>query len=147
MSFASSFFEVKSDQIIHESVGSEVTIVNLSNGHYYNLANLGGEVWALIISGQGFSEILSILESSFSKDKETLKSDLSQFISSLLNEDILMKVENNLTSPPSIWGKFDFLEYEKPHLEVFTDIEELLLLDPIHDVDETGWPNTIQPEN
>jgi hypothetical protein len=26
-------------------------------------------------------------------------------------------------------------------LHKYTDMEELLLLDPIHDVDETGWPN------
>jgi hypothetical protein len=25
-------------------------------------------------------------------------------------------------------------------MSVYTDMEELLLLDPIHDVDETGWP-------
>ena len=24
--------------------------------------------------------------------------------------------------------------------ERFTDMQDLLLLDPIHDVDETGWP-------
>jgi hypothetical protein len=25
-------------------------------------------------------------------------------------------------------------------LERYTDMQELLLLDPIHDVDQTGWP-------
>jgi hypothetical protein len=25
-------------------------------------------------------------------------------------------------------------------LEVFTDMEDLLLLDPIHDVGDAGWP-------
>jgi hypothetical protein len=31
--------------------------------------------------------------------------------------------------------------FEIPALEKYTDMEELLLLDPIHEVDETGWPN------
>jgi hypothetical protein len=26
--------------------------------------------------------------------------------------------------------------------ERFTDMEELILLDPVHDVSEAGWPNT-----
>ncbi len=30
--------------------------------------------------------------------------------------------------------------YAPPALETYTDMQELLLLDPIHDVDETGWP-------
>jgi hypothetical protein len=29
-----------------------------------------------------------------------------------------------------------------PKLEKYTDMEDLLLLDPIHDVQEVGWPQT-----
>ena len=147
MSFASSSFALKSDQIIHESVGSEVIIVNLSNGHYYSLESLGGEIWSLLMVGQGFSDILSIIESSFSRDRETLEKDLSQFITSLMAEDILIEGEKIPGSANSNRRKIELPEYEKPQFEVFTDIEDLLLLDPVHDVDETGWPNTIQTEN
>jgi hypothetical protein len=28
-----------------------------------------------------------------------------------------------------------------PVLERYTDMQELLFLDPIHDVDESGWPH------
>jgi hypothetical protein len=28
-----------------------------------------------------------------------------------------------------------------PELEVFTDMKDLLLLDPIHAIGEAGWPN------
>ena len=31
--------------------------------------------------------------------------------------------------------------FETPVLEKYTDMAELLLLDPIHDVDATGWPH------
>ena len=30
-------------------------------------------------------------------------------------------------------------EYEAPVLECYTDMQELLLLDPIHEVEETNW--------
>jgi hypothetical protein len=30
--------------------------------------------------------------------------------------------------------------WEAPKLTVYEDMQDLLLLDPIHDVDETGWP-------
>jgi hypothetical protein len=32
-------------------------------------------------------------------------------------------------------------EFSRPILTKYTDMKELLLLDPIHEVDETGWPN------
>ena len=35
--------------------------------------------------------------------------------------------------------KFD-QQYAAPKLATYSDLQDLLLLDPIHDVDETGWP-------
>jgi hypothetical protein len=32
------------------------------------------------------------------------------------------------------------VKFEKCELIKYTDMQELLLLDPIHEVDETGWP-------
>ena len=34
--------------------------------------------------------------------------------------------------------------YESPCLESYTDMEDLLLLDPIHDVGKTGWPDLLR---
>jgi len=31
--------------------------------------------------------------------------------------------------------------FTKPELHKFTDMQDLLLFDPIHEVDESGWPN------
>ena len=31
--------------------------------------------------------------------------------------------------------------FQKPTFEKYTDMQQLLLLDPIHDVDDTGWPH------
>ncbi len=42
----------------------------------------------------------------------------------------------------TVWEK----SFEAPILHKFTDMQELLLLDPIHEVDETGWPNPSQRE-
>jgi len=31
--------------------------------------------------------------------------------------------------------------YTKPVLNVFTDMQEVIALDPVHDVSEKGWPH------
>ncbi len=36
-------------------------------------------------------------------------------------------------------------DYVAPVLESFTDMQDLILLDPIHEVDAAGWPNTATP--
>ena len=33
------------------------------------------------------------------------------------------------------------MAFEKPVIEKFSDMQEMLLLDPIHEVSEMGWPN------
>ena len=30
--------------------------------------------------------------------------------------------------------------FTTPTLEIFSDMQDILLLDPVHDVDERGWP-------
>jgi hypothetical protein len=36
--------------------------------------------------------------------------------------------------------------FEPPILRTFEDMQDLLLLDPIHEVDEMGWPNAKKDE-
>ena len=32
-------------------------------------------------------------------------------------------------------------EYQAPSLEKYSDLQDLLLIDPIHEADESGWPS------
>jgi hypothetical protein len=34
-------------------------------------------------------------------------------------------------------------KFEKPGLQKYSDMQDLLLLDPIHEVDEMGWPHAL----
>jgi hypothetical protein len=59
----------------------------------------------------------------------------------LVKEELL---EENVSGPgqepasPLPKGEIDF---EPPKFAKYNDMQNLLLSDPIHDVDETGWPN------
>ena len=43
-------------------------------------------------------------------------------------------------------GKSFGAKFEKPVLQKYSDMQDLLLLDPIHEVDEMGWPNALPAE-
>ena len=36
--------------------------------------------------------------------------------------------------------------YQAPVLQAFDDMQDLLLFDPIHEVEPTGWPQVSPPE-
>ena len=50
---------------------------------------------------------------------------------------------------PRLGKGFDInkIPFEEPKLEKYSDMEDLLLLDPIHDVEDEGWPKANVPEN
>jgi hypothetical protein len=78
----------------------------------------------------------------------TAQNAVDRFVSELSNEGIIVPLETDgpnghppaapeFATPPGAFGP--------PRLQKFTDMQELLLLDPIHEVDEAGWPHTRPP--
>ena len=71
-----------------------------------------------------------------------IKNSINQFISELLQESLIAAIDQPQKSP--IIKKEENktkLTFEHPTIEKYDDMQELLLLDPIHEVDEDGWPN------
>jgi len=61
---------------------------------------------------------------------------LGDVVDELLGEELIAPgAAPAATQVPVITGA-----WVAPRLEKFTDLQTLLLLDPIHDVDEQGWP-------
>jgi hypothetical protein len=65
-------------------------------------------------------------------------------------EDFVTKCIQSSLLVPSTTSKLprfeDFLdlkleEWSIPLLNEYTDLQDLILVDPIHDVQESGWPN------
>lgn len=102
------------EYIIHDSVGSDAVVINLLTGAYYALTEAGKECWDQVTSGAEVSnkDVLQLLVG----EGVIQTSEAEQFEGS--NEDKNMAFER------------------------FTDLEEMLTADPIHDVDERGWPRT-----
>lgn len=134
------FFQINSPQVIREFFDDEAVIVNLELGIYYSLDSIGAIVWGLIEQGASNTQIVEKLSQMF-KLSTNIEKDIEEFIDLLLKEELVATTDNaSLTSFDSI-NIDNKLTYSKPTLNKYTDMQELLLLDPIHEVDEEGWPN------
>lgn len=134
------FFQINSPQVIREFFDDEAVIVNLELGIYYSLDSIGAIVWGLIEQGASNTQIVEKLSQMF-KLSTNIEKDIEEFIDLLLKEELIATTDNaSLTSFDSI-NIDNKLTYNKPTLSKYTDMQELLLLDPIHEVDEEGWPN------
>lgn len=100
--------------IVSDSTNGIVITINISTGTYYSLTEEASALWGKIQGGStdfGKRE-LSILKALASESMLETNLDLSE-IEALAGELCFQK---------------------------FSDMEELLLGDPIHDVDDDGWP-------
>lgn len=120
-------------EIIFELLDDEVIIANLDVGIYYSIRESGVLIWQLLLSGHTPLAI----ESLFSK-KYGLSCSIAPFIDSLLKENLLIAQKRPFQdSMPLSWPT----QFLPPVLERYDEMKNLLMLDPIHEVDEQGWPH------
>ena len=138
-------FRINAPKVISETIDGETIIINLESGNYFSLNASGGDLWQELVRNASRTAILQSLCRRYSLSADQAKVDIEDFLARLSQENLIAarpaaSPANEL--PSQIAG--DAPPYEKPALLKYEDMQDLLLLDPIHDVDEAGWPLTKQ---
>lgn len=137
-------------QVLQETISEEVVIINMVTGSYYSLTETGAEVWDMLSREFSANSIYESLAQKYEASEAIIQSAVTDFIADLQAEGIIVPVELDPATPesahprdipPSADAKPRFVA---PTLHKYDDMQELLLVDPIHDVDESGWPNLKQ---
>lgn len=143
------YYQVNSPNVIHEIIDGEAVLVNMENGSYYSIDSVGAVVWDYIERGLSSSQIVEAISEQYAGERADITTGIEQLIDDLQSEQLIVAGRptnsNNhpVTKANTAATKPKFVA---PILNKYTDMEDLLLLDPIHDVDESGWPNT-NPNN
>ena len=140
-------FRVNTPTVTHETIDGEAVIINLDSGNYYSLVEAGSFIWALVDKGASASEVQDVVQLSYEGDAADIDQGVQQLLAQLQQENLIVPVDGtpgvdltDLTASHNGQGKPSF---KAPALNKFSDMQELLLLDPIHDVDDTGWPKPV----
>jgi hypothetical protein len=141
------YFTIHAPYIVHETIEGETIVMNLKNGYYYSFGGVGPAIWEMILNKADLAQIQKTLQQSFGSDIENLEVVVESFINDLKSNEIIIETEKpdkTLSDKEieSISGSLAFAEAERkaPVFQRYTDMQDVLLLDPIHDVDEKGWP-------
>lgn len=126
-------YRIDRPQVIDENFDGEVIVVNLSLGNYFSLQGTAAEAWQRIAAGDTPAVIVADWQARFGVDAEA---DLAAFLNRLVEEQLLAEGSGDAEGEST----FRAASYAPPVAEKYTDMQELLLLDPIHDVDPMGWP-------
>lgn len=124
--------------IVHEAVDGEVIAIDLDSGSYFSLAGSGPAIWALLAAGASEAELGDALAARFGEG-EAVGGDVATFLAQLRENGLVIGSEDEGNGQaPAIAA--DGAAYEAPRFERYTDMKDYFLLDPIHEVDATGWP-------
>jgi hypothetical protein len=126
-------------KVICEVFEDEVVAINLETGTYFGMAGTAREVWKLIEGEVPVEGMIAHLAERFAQPRQELAADLELFTNSLIAHG-LVAAQATEGSVPAIGIEGPAGSWEAPQLKVYDDMKDLLLLDPIHDVDESGWP-------
>jgi hypothetical protein len=128
-------------EIAHERVEDEVIVINLRTGAYFSLVGSAADAWDLLHIGVPLDAVADAVARRYGVAAAAARADLDPFVASLVEEDLLAATELPSDEAPADDGSASpSRTYHPPMLEKYDDMEELLLLDPIHEVDESGWP-------
>jgi hypothetical protein len=138
------WYRVDPRKVAHETIDGEVIMIHLLIGTYYSLDGAGADLWAHLASGRGREETLALLEGRYEAEPGTIGETVDELVKRLAEEELLEPVIDD--APPSNGSPAepaaDRLPFKPPRLEKYTDMQDFLLVDPIHETDETGWaPN------
>jgi hypothetical protein len=140
-------YRVNKPSVILEDFGDEVVIVNLLSGNYYSVDAVGAEIWTMVQKGANALEITTHLSGKYDGAAVIIKEAVIEFIRRIISENLIIQ-DAAASAPlpvPDDAGDRARKPFAAPELQKYTDMQELLLLDPIHEVDETGWPNIAGP--
>lgn len=138
-------FRVNTPTVTHETIDGEAVIINLDSGNYYSLVDAGSFIWSIVERGASASEVQQLVQQTYEGNATEIDRGVQELLAQLQQENLIVPVDGatDLTEVLPSQNGHEKPLFNAPLLNKFSDMQELLLLDPIHDVDEAGWPKPV----
>jgi hypothetical protein len=135
-----STFRDQTPRVVHEVFDEEVVVLDLESGSYYSLRGSAAWIFRAAAAGASPGAIAAAFPAYGYADPAHVRAAVDAFLDALVSEGLLARQPDTAAPPARVEIPGGAGEFTPPRFEKFTDMQDLLLLDPIHDVDETGWP-------
>ena len=142
------FYCINSIDVSSEYFENEVLAINLKTGNYFSLRGTAFVFWKLITEGNSFESTITKICTHFQIEKEKASQLFEDFLNKLIQNELVQKTNTTTDSFSNEWLNMFSNEFSIPLLECYTDMQDLLLFDPIHDVDtQVGWPKKAEEDS
>ena len=132
-------YKLNDDRMFYDVAEGQAIVIDSSTGLYFAMNMLATNTFDYIVKGASIDKIAQKLKE-LPGCPEDVDTALESFVAQLLGHEILIAHDS------SFEGSIDasttwFMEGYDFMLECYKDVADMILADPVHDVDvEFGWP-------
>lgn len=133
----SGVYAVASRDIVFESFDGEAVVLDLSSGKYFGFSDSGSRVWQALSSGVDARALIGLATSALTIGP----AELEGFVSRLVEFGLLVPSDAVAEPLPGELLAELAATSETLSVDVHDDLADLIIVDPIHEVEEpVGWP-------
>ncbi|MES2682302.1 MAG: hypothetical protein V4650_02195 [Pseudomonadota bacterium] len=125
-------FEMNKPTVAFQVMDGETVLINFDTGSYFSINEPGTRVVAALENRASLKQLLGDAAD---------EAMLLEFLKCLLDEGVIRFAAGARDAATDPVTPLRFASGETPALQSFSDLQDLLVLDPIHDVAASGWPN------
>jgi hypothetical protein len=140
-------YRVKSS-VSMERLDGETIAIDFLSGRFYSFRETGADLLWLISQGISSEHFARVLSEHFElrEDSSEVSKQINDFLDALLTLNLVeIHADSHVNSPPvdgdiRLPDDYHRRGWVSPMLTSNDDLADLLKIDPIHDVSESGWP-------
>ncbi|WP_050025986.1 PqqD family protein [Verrucomicrobium sp. BvORR034] len=134
-------YRLNEPDVSAEVFDEEVLAINLKTGHYHSLRESAVFLWQTLMQGFSIQETASRLATKYPEIAAQALTETESFAKQLVEGGLVVEAPDTTSSAEAPPAEPAGKPFVSPLIESYTDMQELLLIDPIHEVDVyTGWP-------
>ncbi|MFN7999126.1 MAG: PqqD family protein [Bryobacteraceae bacterium] len=120
--------------VVSQEFPDETIVIRLDTGTYYSLNPAAAALWRLSCAGHTLAEVIEACRVDRPADPE-IAAVWARLVEAELVRPAPLGTDVPGRPPATALAA-------PPHMTEYADMQDLFALDPVHDVDESGWPST-----
>jgi hypothetical protein len=125
-----------------EKFAGETVVIHFERGTYFSLRGSAGTIWSLLQAPTSIAAIVAAVRTQVHPSSTDFEAMLTTFVAKLAEHDLITS-SLKTAGQAAISAEAIVSLAEPPNLEIYTDLAELIAMDPVHEIDIlTGWPKT-----
>ncbi len=130
---------IEAELVEHERINGEVIVISFKSGKYFSLSGSAADIWTLCTNSMSQSAIISVLKEKWNTPID-IQEQISNFIDECISSEIIREIEESESSDNSLPDDFERSSWQRPNLMVFGNLQDLIMVDPVHDASLIDWP-------